>query len=406
MALTDLKIRRSKPAEKSYKVADSGGLYIEVRPAGSKLWRYRYRIAGKENVFAIGEYPDLSLADARAKRDEARALVKQGLHPSHVRQAEKLENIADGGNTFKVIAQEFIEQKSRTWSEDYTGQFERAMTRNVYPRIGRLPIRQVTAAHILEIMRTIEKRGAPTFATRVRGWISQVFRFAAATMRVDADPAAVLVGAINVPEVEHAKPLEPVRITGFLKRLRKYRGRRTTCIALELLLLTFVRTVEIRRAEWADVDWEERIWKIPAYKMKKRRIHWVPLSDQVVALLRDLHEITGSGQYLFPNAHREGIMGERTVNSALENMGYPSGDVTGHDFRATASTLLYERGYNGAHIELQLAHVKKDKTEAAYNHAQFLAERRQLMQDWADYVCSLEVVKDNVVPIKKGNTAG
>jgi len=400
VALTDLKIRRSKPAEKAYKVADSGGLYIEVRPTGSKLWRYRYRIAGKENVFAIGEYPDLSLADARAKRDEAKALVKQGFHPSHVRQAEKLENIADGGNTFKVIAQEYIEQKSRTWSEDYAGQFERAMKLNVYPRIGRLPIRQVTAAHILEIMRTIEKRGAPTFANRVRGWISQVFRFAASTMRVDADPAAVLAGAITVPEPEHATPLEPVRIGEFLKRLKNYTGRRTTCIALELLLLTFVRTAEARRAEWRDIDWDDRIWKIPASKMKKRRVHWVPLSDQVLKLLEELHGITGSGQYLFPNTHRQGIMGARTVNRALENMGYPPGDVTGHDFRATASTLLYERGYHGAHIELQLAHVKKDKTEAAYNHAQFLPERRQLMQDWADYVASLESGESNVVGIR------
>ena len=212
MPLTDLKLRRAKPEAKAYKMSDSGGLYIEVRPTGSKLWRYRYRIAGKENVFALGEYPRVSLSDARTARDEARGLVKQGIHPAHARQAEKLENITAGANTFQVIAEEYAEQKSRTWSERYASQFARAMKANVYPYIGKLPIKQVTSQHILEVMRRMEKGGAPTYAILIRQWCSAVFRFAASTMRADPDPAAALKGAIQKPDVTHARALPPAEI--------------------------------------------------------------------------------------------------------------------------------------------------------------------------------------------------
>lgn len=402
MSLTDLKLRRAKPADKAYKIADSGGLYIEVRPTGSKLWRYRYRIAGKENVYALGEYPNVSLADARTARDEAKALVKQGIHPSHVRQAEKLNNIAEGANTFQSIAEEYAEQKARTWSERYAGQFKRAMEGNVYPYIGKLPIRQVTSTHILEVLRRMDKNGAPTYAIMVRQWCSSVFRYAASTMRADSDPAAALKGAITRPEVEHARPLEPTEIADYLKRLSKFGGNRTTGIALELLLLTFVRTAEIRQAEWSEFDLTAGQWKIPAAKMKKRRTHLVPLSTQAVDLLKELQTITGGGRWLFPNTRRpRDVMSATTVNRALEYLGYPTGQVTGHDFRATASTRLYEMGYPEAHIEMQLAHAKKNKTAAAYNHAQYLAERSRMMQDWADYVYSLAEDSDKVVPIRR-----
>ncbi|WP_138438605.1 tyrosine-type recombinase/integrase [Marinobacter alexandrii] len=405
MALTDLKIRRSKPDAKAYKIADSGGLYIEVRPTGSKLWRYRYRIAGKENVFALGEYPDLSLSDARTARDEARGLVKQGIHPSHVRQAEKLENIAAGANTFQVIAAEYAEQKSRTWSPRYATQFERAMKANVYPYIGKLPIKQVTSQHILEIIRRMDKAGAPTYAIMVRQWCSSVFRFAASTMRADTDPAAALKGAVERPEITHARALTPAEISEYLGRLEKFGGNRTTAIALELLLLTFVRSAEIRRAEWSEFDLDGGLWKISAGKMKKRRIHVVPLSEQALELIRELKVITGGGQWLFPNTRRpRDVMSATTINRALEYMGYPTGQVTGHDFRATASTRLYEMGYPEAHIEMQMAHSKKNKTAAAYNHAQHMPERIRMMQDWSDYVYSLGEGSGKVVPIKYSST--
>jgi integrase len=405
MALTDLKIRRSKPDAKAYKIADSGGLYIEVRPTGSKLWRYRYRIAGKENVYALGEYPELTLSDARTARDDARALVRQGIHPSHVRQAERLNNITEGANTFQAIAEEYGEQKARSWSEKYAGQYKRAMEANVYPYVGKLPIKQVTSSHILEIMRRMDKRGATTYAILIRQWCSSVFRYAASTMRADTDPASALKGALTRPDIEHARALDPEEISTFWKKLRKFGGNRTTSIAIELMLLTFVRTVELRKAEWSDIDLEEGLWKIPAGKMKKKRIHVVPLSSQATALLNELKYITGNGRWLFPNTRRPtDVMSATTINRALEYMGYPTGDVTGHDFRATASTNLYEMGYSEAHIEMQLAHVKKDKTAAAYNHAKYLPERIRMMQDWSDYVYSLEKGSGNVVPIKYAST--
>ena len=405
MPLTDLKLRRAKPEAKAYKMADSGGLYIEVRPTGSKLWRYRYRIAGKENVYALGEYPRVSLSDARTARDEARGLVKQGIHPAHVRQAEKLENITAGANTFQVIAAEYAEQKSRTWSPRYANQFARAMKANVYPYIGKLPIKQVTSQHILEIMRRMDKAGAPTYAILIRQWCSAVFRFAASTMRADTDPAAALKGAVERPEVTHARALSPAEISEYLERLKKFGGNRPTAIALELLLLTFVRTAEIRRAEWSEFDLDGGLWKIPGGKMKKRRIHVVPLSTQALERIRELKVITGGGQWLFPNTRRpRDVMSATTINRALEYMGYPTGQVTGHDFRATASTRLYEMGYPEAHIEMQMAHAKKNKTAAAYNHAQYLPERIRMMQDWSDYVYSLEKGSGNVVPIKYAST--
>jgi Integrase len=405
MALTDLKIRRSKPDTKAYKVADSGGLYIEVRPTGSKLWRYRYRIAGKENVFALGEYPEVSLSDARTARDEAKALVKQGIHPAHVRQAEKLNNIAAGANTFQAISEEYAEQKAKKWSIRYADQYRRAMEANVYPYIGKLPIKNVTSPHILEILRRMDKNGAPTYAIMVRQWCSSVFRYAASTMRADSDPAAALKGAITRPDIEHARAMEAGEITQFWERLGKFGGNRTTGIAIKLMLLTFVRTAEIRTAEWIDFDLDNALWKIPASKMKKSRVHLVPLSAQALRLLRELHTITGNGRWLFPNTRRpKDVMSATTVNRALEYMGYSTGDVTGHDFRATASTNLYEMGYPEAHIEMQLAHVKKDKTAAAYNHAKYLAERTRMMQDWADWVESLKGGGQKVVPIRKGCT--
>lgn len=405
MPLTDLKIRRSKPEAKPYKVTDGAGLYVEIRPTGSKLWRYRYRIAGKENVFALGEYPEVSLSDARDARDAARKLVRQGIHPSHVRQAERLNNITEGAQTFESIAREFAEQKAKVWSEKYAGQFDRAMTSNVYPVIGKLPIRQVSSAHILEVLRRMDKRGAATYALLIRQWCSAVFRYAASTMRADGDPAAALKGAIERPAVKHARALGPEEIAEYLKRLDKFGGNRTTGICLELLLITFVRSAEIRMARWEDFDLNAALWKIPAERMKMRRIHLVPLSERAVELLKELARITGNGEWLFPNTRRpRDVISATTINRALEYMGYQTGQVTGHDFRATASTRLNEMGYPEAHIEMQLAHAKKNKTAAAYNHAQYLDARRSMMQDWSDYVYSLQEGGQKVVPIKYGNT--
>ena len=405
MPLTDLQLRRARPEPKAYKITDGSGLFIEIRPTGSKLWRYRYRIAGKENTFALGEYPELTLAAAREARDEARKLTRQGIHPAHARHADKLNNIAEGAQTFEAIAREFAEQKAKVWSDRYCGQFDRAMSNNVYPMIGKLPIRQVTSMHILEILRRMDKRGAATYAFSIRQWCSAVFRYAASTMRADGDPAAALKGAISRPAVKHARALEQSEISEYLGKLRRFGGNRTTGICLELLMLTFVRSAEIRQARWEDFDLEGAVWRIPAERMKMKRIHVVPLARRSVELLRELQAITGGGEWLFPNTRRpRDVMSPTTINRALEYMGYESGRVTGHDFRATASTRLNEMGYPEAHIEMQLAHAKRNKTAAAYNHAQYLAERTRMMQDWADYVYSLGN-EGKVVPIRAKGVA-
>jgi integrase len=391
MPLTDVKIRQAKAADKPLKLADSHGLYLEVKLNGSKFWRYRYKIAGKENLFAIGEYPTVGLSDARKARDDARDLVKDGQHPSHIRQTERARNIVGNANTFKAITQEWVEKQRAKWSPYYLGQVERFMDNDVYPHIGRLPIRSVTAANILTILNRVSDRGAETVALNLRQWCSAVFRYAVVTLRADSDPAAALRGAVIRPPINHSKPMSREEIGEFVLKVRGYGGNRTTAIAVRILLLTFVRTVEMRKAEWTEINLDESEWRIPSEKMKMRRPHIVPLSRQVVALLRELQRITGAGRWLFPNNRRpDDVMSATTVNRALEYMGYASGAVTGHDFRATASTQLHEMGFRPDVIERQLAHAEQNKVKAAYNHAEYLPERRELMQRWADWVGQIE----------------
>lgn len=390
MPLTDVKIRQSKASEKVLKLTDGHGLYLEVKPNGSKLWRYRYKIAGKENLFAVGEYPSVSLQDARKARDDARELVKQGIHPSHARQSTLANQLAKNANTFESVAREWLEKKVGKWSPYSLKQATNCIEQNAFPKIGRLPIRNVTAAHLLEILQAMEKRGAETYALQLRQWCSAIFRHAVVTLRADADPAAALKGAIHRPQVNHSKAMSVDTIGDFKAKLNKYGGNRTTVLAMRLMLYTFVRTVELRMAPWVEFDLDEAEWRIPAERMKMRRFHVVPLPRQAVQLLKELHKITGAGNWLFPNFRRpDDVMSATTINRALEHMGYASGLWTGHDFRATASTQLHEMGYRPEVIERQLAHVEKNKTKSAYNHAEYLTERRELMQAWADWIDSI-----------------
>lgn len=407
MPLTDLKIRATKPGEKPIKLTDAGGLYLEVRPlpTGAKLWRYRYRIGGKENLYAIGAYPEVTLADARIERDQARALVKRGIHPAHHRQAEQLLTLAGNANTFEAVAREWIEQKQAKWTPYYLRQVERFLAADVFPHIGKLPIRAVTAAHLLAIVRRIEQRGAETVALLVRQWCSAIFRYAVATLRADHDPAAALRGAIHRPKTEHRKPLPRELIADFVKALDGDGGFRTTVIALRLLLLTFVRSGELRAAEWAEFDLERAEWRIPAERMKMREAHVVPLSRQAVVLLRELLSYTGGGRFLFPNIRTPGTcMTATTLNRALERMGFNGGesiDFSAHGFRATASTLLNELGYRPDVIERQLAHAERNKVRAVYNHAEHLEERRAMMQQWADLIDATAAGDGKLQPIRR-----
>jgi integrase len=410
MSLTDATIRNKKPGDKPIRLTDGCGLYLEVRTSGTKLWRYRYRIAGKENVFAIGEYfndkreGSISLDAARGERDKARALVKQGIHPSHNRQAARLATNAENANTFQTVAKEWIDKKKPGWSPYYLRQVERFLKADAYPYIGHLPIRSVTAAHLLEIIRRVEGRGAETVALLVRQWSSAIFRYAVATLRADADPAAALKGAIHRPKVEHHKPLSREQVGDFVKAVESDGGYRTTVIALRLMLLTFVRTVELRAAKWSEFDLDGAQWRIPAERMKMREPHLVPLSTQALELLEELKTHTGGRTFLFPNYRRpKSCMTPTTLNRALERMGLNGKDSIGfsaHGFRATASTILNELGYRPDVIERQLAHSERNKVRASYNQAEYWDERKAMMQQWADLTDDLAKANSNVTPIK------
>jgi integrase len=424
MTLTDAKIRSAKPREKPVKLTDGGGLYLEVRLSGSKLWRYRYRIAGRENVYAVGEFCQVppgesdaelnnrkisggfTLAEARQERDRCRGLVKQGIHPAHSRKAQRAVQFADNGNTFKAVALEWMDKKKSGWSAYYRRQIERFMETDVFPYVGTLPIRSVTAAQLLEILLRVEARGAETVALLIRQWSSSIFRYAVATLRADGDPAAALKGAITRQRTEHRKPLTRADIPRFMKSLDSYGGYRTTVIALRLMLLTFVRTVELRAANWVEIDLDAAEWRIPAERMKMRELHIVPLSRQAVELLRELLTLTGGSASLFPNYRKpKNCMTATTLNRALERMGFSGKNGTGfsaHGFRATASTMLNELGYRPDVIERQLAHSERNRVRASYNQAEYLIERRAMMQAWANLIDEMARDESKVIPGRFG----
>ena len=363
-------------------VSRSDSARIMAHPAGAKLWRYRYKIEGKENVFALGEYPEMSLAEARTERDKARGLVKQGRHPSHVRNTARAKQALENRSSFKEVALEWISKKNGI-SDSYRDQLTRAFTKNLFPYIGRLPVRDVTSAHLLDCLRRMEKRGATYYAISLCNWLSQMFRFAVRTLRADVDPAAALYGAFVRKPVQHSQPMTPEEIARFRRGLAGYGGFRTNTIALELMQLLFLRTVEIRRGRWEHVDLEAAIWDIPPELMKKRRRHLVPLPPRAVELLVELRTITGGRGLMFPGLrHPDRPVDGSTFNRALERLGMKG--FTCHDFRATASTHLYESGlFRSEVIELQLAHAED-------NHAQYVPERIEMMRWWQDFCLACE----------------
>lgn len=398
MPITDTKARQAKPAERVYRIPDGKGLYLEVRTSGAKFWRYRFELPpGKESIYTIGEYPGVTLAEARTQRDWARDQVKAGVNPTAAREIERGRAAASGTETFKVVALEWIEQNRAGWTEGYTKQLETVFESDVYPEIGNRPIRSIGAADILAILRQIEARDAPSIALLVRQRCSSVFRYAVATLRADFDPTGALQGALKRKQVRHHPHLTREQIPLLLEKMETYGGYLPTKTAMRMLLLTFTRTGELRQAEWTEFDLEGSrfglggpAWVIPKERMKMRRPHIVPLARQAVDLLTELRTITGGQKYLFPNLRTGGTcMTITTINRALERMGF-GGQFSGHGFRSTASTALHEMGYPSDHIEAQLAHAQRG-VRAAYNHAIYLPERRGMMQDWADLL-------DNLIP--------
>lgn len=396
MPITDTKARQAKPAERAYRIPDGKGLYLEVRPTGSKFWRYRFELPpGKESIYTIGEYPSVTLAEARTQRDWARDQIKAGINPTIAREIERSRAAASASETFKSVAVEWISQNKDRWTEGYTSQLEAVFEADVYPEVGARPIRSVTAADILAVLRQIEARDAPSIALLVRQRCSSVFRYAVATLRADFDPTGALQGALKRKPVRHHPHLTREQIPALLEKMDAYGGYLPTKTAMRLLLLTFTRTGELRQAEWDEFDLEgDRFglggptWLIPKERMKMRRPHIVPLARQAVDLLTELKKITGGQKYLFPNLRSGGTcMTITTINRALERMGF-GGQFSGHGFRSTASTALHETGYPSDHIEAQLAHAQRG-VKAAYNHALYLPERRVMLQDWADLIDGL-----------------
>lgn len=382
--LTDTQCRNAKTKEKPYKLTDGKGLYLEVRPNGSKLWRYRYRIGRKENLYAVGDYPALGLTEARAEREAARKLVKQGIHPSHQRRTETLRRSIEAESTFKAVAEVWIKENTPHWSANYKRQIERRFANDAYPHIGALPIRSVTPADVKSALKRVEKRGAPASAKLLRTWIGGVFRYAAGELIVETDPTWPLRNAIRSPKTQHIKHLTAKEIPAFLVAVEGVQGEYATKIAAKLLWLTLVRTIELRGAEWEEFDFEERLWKIPSERMKMREIHFVPLPTQAIELLLALKPLTGHGRYVFPGRNdRDQPLTHEAIRDVFNRAGY-TGKFSPHGVRSTFSTYFNEANVDQEVIELILAHKDKDKIRSAYNHAKKLDQRRKLLQEWAD----------------------
>ena len=393
--LTDTQLKALRPRAKLYRVADERGLCIEVHPSGARYWRQRYSFGGKDKMLSLGVYPDVPLLQARERRDQARALVAKGLDPSAERKATKDADSL----TFEAIAREWLAR--REVSEATRSKDAWLLDQHLLPALGAKPISSITAADVLAMLQGLEARGLLETAGRARSKTSSIFRHAVATLRAPGDPTVALRGAIKSPKVtHHAAITDPRKLGELLRALHAYRGGFVVASALKLAPLLFVRPGELRHAEWQEIDMDKATWSIPAHKMKMRASHIVPLSSQAVAILRDLHALTGRGRYVLPSPRTSGRpMSENAVTAALRSLGYDGQTMTAHGFRSTASTLLHEQGYASDVIERQLAHREANAVKDAYNRAQHLPERIAMMQAWADYCDSLRTGAD-VVPFK------
>jgi integrase len=393
--LTETRIRAAKPKEKPYKLRDGRGLYLLVQPTGARLWRLRFRQPGRESMVSLGAYPDVPLKLARDRRDETRKAIASGVDPAAQRRAER----AGHKNTFEAIAVEWLAK--RKMSVKTREKAEWTFNDLLFPKIGSRPIASITAPDVLRALRPIEERGKLETAHRTKQRASQVFRYAIATGRAERDPTADLRGALAPIVVTNRAALtDPKDVGGLLRTIDGYEGQPSTEYALKLAPYVFVRPGELRAAEWSEFDLDKAEWRIPAARMKMKELHVVPLAEQAVKLLRELQPHTGSGRYLFPGLRTPTRpISENTLNAALRRLGYSKTQMTAHGFRAMASTLLNEQGWNSDLIELQLAHAERNEIRAAYNRAQRLDERRKMMQSWAEFLDGLRA-KGNVVPIR------
>lgn len=388
MALTDAKLRALRPGPTPRKFADGEGLHILVSPSGARLWRLAYRFAGKQKLLALGAYPDMSLRAARRAKDDAKALLEEGLDPGHERKMARIKERIAAGHTFESVANEWFELQCPGWVETYSSRLRSRLDGDLLPLLGKRPIASIEPVELLETVRQVEARDAPEMARRVLQMASAIFRFGVATGRCPRDPASDLRGALRAQgEVKRRSALRPGELPEFLQRLAAYDGDALTRLALELVLHTFVRTSEVRFARWSefeDLAGDKPLWRIPASRMKMRRDHLVPLSPQVVAILGQLRPLAGKSEYVAPAPTRSKVISENTMLYALYRMGY-HGRATVHGFRSTASTILNEHQFNRDWIEMQLAHFDGD-VRSIYNAAEWLPGRREMMVWWSNYI--------------------
>jgi integrase len=391
--LTDAKIKTLKPQEKVYRLLDADRLYIEVRPTGVKVWRLKYVLNGKESSMSLGEYPSVTLADARQLKDEVRAKLAKGIDPVDFRKKERQAMQVKVANTFDIVAKEYFEQRLNNKSDIYKTSFITSLKKDISPVIGKKDVKDVTAADVLKIIQNTVKRVSKqknfgtgeTTAIQNRKFVGAVMRYAIATLRAENDPTYAVRDVIERPKINHAKPLDRDERRTIRTNIDNYNGSETVQNAGYILLYSMLRSVEIRKMEWPWVDFDKRLVEFPREVMKKYRLHVLPMSDQVYEVLKKQYKNSGNKKYVFPAIYKpDGMLDKSTLNRMLKYIGL--NDVTAHDFRATASTLLYEKGYEEAWIERQLAHAESNKTKASYDHSQHLDARRKMMQDWADIV--------------------
>jgi integrase len=388
MPLSDVQLRGLKATQKPYKVSDSGGLFVLVSPNGSKLWRLAYRHQGKQKLLALGAYPTISLRDARKARDDAKELLASGDDPAHLRKMEKRRERVAAGHTFRLVADEWFDGQKRRWAKSYADRLRSRLDADLIPEFGNRPIASIEPIEVLDAIRKIENREAVEMARRVMQMASAIFRYGVATSRCMRDPTADLRGALQAAgPAKRRSSLRADELPEFLGRLEQYDGERTTQLALKLVLHTFVRTSELRFAEWREfeeLNGNEPLWRIPAERMKMRRSHLVPLTTEVVAMLRELRALSGRNRWLFAADTRTGVMSENTMIYALYRLGY-HGRATVHGFRSTASTILNENQFNRDWIEAQLAHAE-GSVRSIYNAAEWLPARRTMMEWWSGFL--------------------
>ena len=391
MALSELAVRNAKPGEKPVRLFDGGGLYLEVSPAGGKLWRLKYRVNGKEKRLALGKYPEVGLKDARERRDDARKLLANEVDPGENRKQQKAAKADRAANSFEVVAREWIAKNTPTWAATHTSKIVRRLEMYVFPWLGGRPIAEITPPELLSMARRIESKGALETAHRALQNCGQVFRYAVATGRAERDPTGDLRGALQPAKAKHmAAVTEPRKVAELLRMFDTYRGSLAVRCALQLAPLVFVRPGELRSAQWVDIDLEKAEWRFTASKTGTP--HIVPLSRQAVAILTEVSALTGEGRYVFPSARSsDRPMSDNAILAAMRRLGIGKDEMSGHGFRAMARTILDEElGFRPDLIEHQLAHAVRDPNGRAYNRTAHLPERRKMMQSWSDYLDKLK----------------